>query len=120
MLDTESRVIEGTMSNLFLVMHDRLLTPDLAKAGVAGIMRDLVMLAAARLGVSVSVAPVTLEDVGNAEELFLSNSLFGIWPISSLDGRAYRVGPLGLRLRRRLLAEGYIAGVESPGTSDDS
>ncbi len=119
MLDTEGRVIEGTMSNLFLVTQDRLLTPDLAKAGVAGIMRELVMLEAARLAVAVGVASVTLADVRNADELFLSNSLFGIWPIRSLDGRAYRVGPLGLRLRRRLLADGYIAGVESPGTSED-
>ncbi len=120
MLDPEARVIEGTMSNLFLVTQGRLVTPDLAKAGVAGIMRELVMLEAARLGVAVGVAPVTLADVRNADELFLSNSLFGIWPIRSLDGRAYRVGPVGLRLRRRLLAEGYIAGAGPPGTSEDS
>ncbi len=110
MLDTAGRVIEGTTSNLFLVTADGLVTPDLAHAGVAGIMRDLVLEEADTLDVAARVASVSREDLSYAEELFLSNSLFGIWPIRSLDGRVYRVGPLALRLRDRLLAKGCIAG----------
>ncbi len=110
MLDMAGRVVEGTMSNLFLVSSDRLLTPDLADAGVAGIMRDLVIQEALGLDAAVTVAPVSMEDVNHAEELFLSNSLFGIWPINSVDGTSYRVGPVALRLRQRLLAEGFIVG----------
>ena len=55
------------------------------------------------------VQSVNLADLENAEELFLSNSLFGIWPIRKLGDTAYRVGPLSLRLRDRLIADGYIA-----------
>ncbi len=112
MLDVAGHVVEGTMSNLFLATKGGVLTPDLADAGVAGIMRDLVRQEAGALGVAVTVAPVTMEDVNRAQELFLRNSLFGIWPINSVDGRRYRVGPVALRLRQRLLAEGYIAGAD--------
>ncbi len=109
MLDTAGRVVEGTMSNLFLVIDGQLVTPDLADAGVAGIMRGLVLAEAAALDIGATVAPVGLDDLRRAEELFLCNSLFGVWPIKGLDGQAYRVGPLALRLRHRLLAKGYIA-----------
>ncbi len=109
MLDAADRVVEGTMSNLFLVMDGQLVTPDLADAGVAGIMRGLVLAEAPALDMSVRVASVSLEDLRRAEELFLCNSLFGVWPIKGLDGQAYRVGPLAPRLRQRLLAKGYIA-----------
>ena len=100
------------MSNLFLVMDGQLVTPDLADAGVAGIMRGLVLAEAPALDMSVRVASVSLEDLRRAEELFLCNSLFGVWPIKGLDGQAYRVGPLALRLRQRLLAQGCIAAQE--------
>ncbi|HCA26928.1 MAG TPA: aminodeoxychorismate lyase, partial [Betaproteobacteria bacterium] len=39
MLDTEGRLISGTMSNLFLVRGNRLYTPDLSRCGVAGVQR---------------------------------------------------------------------------------
>ncbi len=109
MLDTSNRVIEGTASNLFAVTAGRLLTPDLADAGVEGIMRGLVLDAARALGVPVDVRCVYPKDLRHADELFLSNSLFGVWPIRQLHDRAYPVGPLSLRLRGMLTADGYIA-----------
>jgi 4-amino-4-deoxychorismate lyase len=40
MRDTKGLVIEGTMTNLFLVRDDgTLVTPDLSQSGVAGVMR---------------------------------------------------------------------------------
>ena len=110
MLDAANRVVEGTMSNVFMVKQGRLLTPDLADAGVEGIMRGLVLELARAFDVTVKVQSVNLADLENAEELFLSNSLFGIWPIRKLGDTAYRVGPLSLRLRDMLIADGYIAG----------
>ena len=82
MLDTEGLVIEGTRSNLFAVIKGKLLTPDLSLSGVAGVMRNVLL---ANFGAAVTVSTLTLEQVRQAEEIFVCNSINGIWPVLSLQ-----------------------------------
>lgn len=91
MRDTDGYVIEGTMSNLFLVQEGTLLTPDLAQSGVAGVMRAEVLEQARRLGIPNAQRPVSVDMVEQADELFLTNSLIGIWPVARLEARHYAV-----------------------------
>ncbi len=84
MLDTEGWLIEGTMSNLFLLQGGDLLTPDLSQCGVRGVTREWVMAEAAGRGVSIRTMSLRLEDLYAAEHAFLCNSLIGIWPIRYL------------------------------------
>lgn len=99
MLDPFERVVEGTMSNLFLVRGGRLLTPDLSQAGIAGVMRGLIMDSAAALGVACGTVALTLADLRQADEVFLCNSVIGIWPVQRLEAMSYAApGPLTARL----------------------
>lgn len=91
MLDSEGLVIEGTMSNLFLVQRGTLITPDLSQCGVAGVMRAAVLEHARQGGIPHTVRPVTVPMVEEADSLFLTNSLIGIWPILRLETRHYEV-----------------------------
>jgi len=91
MRDAEGLVIEGTMSNLFLVHRDTLITPDLSQCGVAGVMRAAVLEHAKQCGIPHAVRPVTVPMVEEADSLFLTNSLIGIWPIVRLETRHYEV-----------------------------
>lgn len=88
MCDAEGRVSCGSRTNLFFVIDNLLVTPDLSFAGVAGMMRDkLVGLARAR-GIGCEVGLISPDEVRHASEAFASNSLIGIWPIrriGSLD-----------------------------------
>jgi 4-amino-4-deoxychorismate lyase len=102
LLDEEGHVIEGTMSNLFAVKRGTLVTPDLTRCGVAGIMRTVVMEQAGHLGLDVSVKPLPLADVEQADELFLTNSLIGIWPVIGLENRTWSTGPVSRQLQKRL------------------
>ncbi len=92
MRDESGNVIEGTMSNVFIVTDGKLMTPDLASAGVEGVMRGEVMEAAVRLGVSCEVVPLSLVDVRSAQEIFLTNSLIGVWPVRQLQDKHYVIG----------------------------
>ncbi|GAB4125136.1 MAG: aminodeoxychorismate lyase [Sideroxydans sp.] len=88
--DEEGAVISGTRSNLFVVIKGKLLTPDLSRCGVAGVQRERVMdWAAAHASSPCAVARLELQDVLTADELFLVNSVFGIWPVRSLADRVY-------------------------------
>lgn len=94
MLDDHDGVIEGTRSNLFTVARGDLLTPDLSQCGVAGVMRALVLEQAAARGLRCRIARVTRAEVEAADELFLTNSLIGIWPVRRLENRDYGIGEI--------------------------
>jgi len=89
MLDPDGNVIEGTMSNVFLVRGDTLVTPDLSQCGVAGVTRQRIIDRSPQLGIPVEVSKVGLEQVYEAQALFLCNTLIGLWPIRSFEDRSY-------------------------------
>lgn len=99
MLDQEGRPIEGVFSNLFLVHAGRLLTPALDRCGVAGVMRGLILDVAAREGFEAEVLPLSLDDLLQADEVFLCNSQFGIWPVRRYAAANWSVGPLTRKLQ---------------------
>jgi 4-amino-4-deoxychorismate lyase len=105
MCDLDGRVKEGTMSNLFWVADGRLFTPDLSRCGVAGVMRAQVMALARDLGIGVSTAEIHPEELAQADEIFLTNSLIGIWPVGCFDGRDFPRGELTQGLQSVLQAK---------------
>ena len=92
MLDSEKNVIEGTMSNLFIIKNNQLLTPDLSRSGIAGIIRQNILNIANQEEMTVHVKTVSLDELFDADECFISNSIIGIWPIVSIDTREYNLG----------------------------
>jgi 4-amino-4-deoxychorismate lyase len=111
LLDAADCVIEGTMSNLFVVQGSTLVTPDLTHCGVAGIMRTVVMEQAVGLGLDVSVRPLPLAEVEQADELFLTNSLIGVWPVIGLGNRTWATGAVTRQL------QGRLANLKTEGTA---
>jgi 4-amino-4-deoxychorismate lyase len=107
MLDRDGYVIEGTISNLFLVRDGELITPDLSRCGVAGVMRELVLDSAARLGIPSRIRQIHVDELQQAEALFLTNSLIGIWPIRQLGEQNYRIDALDVRLRQEVQQLGF-------------
>lgn len=102
MLDMADNVIEGTFTNLFIVEQGRLSTPALNRCGIAGIMRSVIMDLATTDAGGCEVRDIPYRDLQKVDELFLSNSLIGIWPVRELDGRKLRVGALTRHLQQRL------------------
>jgi 4-amino-4-deoxychorismate lyase len=100
MLDAAGHVIEGTRSNLFMVRDGQLTTPDLSRCGVAGVQRDRVIAYAAARSISVQIRDVTLAEVLDADELFLVNSVIGVWPVRLLAERRWSTFPFVKRLQQ--------------------
>jgi 4-amino-4-deoxychorismate lyase len=102
LLDSSGYLIEGTMSNIFLVRDGKLLTPDLSRCGVAGIMRTRVLELADSLSIDAAILPVEVKDLREADEVFICNSLIGIWPVIAVDAIAYERGAVTTRLQAQL------------------
>lgn len=88
MLDVEGRAVEAITGNLVIELGGRVLTPGLDRAGVAGVglswLRRRLMEAGERRP---SEETIKLGDLGRAESIMVINSVAGIRPVCSLDGR---------------------------------
>jgi len=95
-------VTEGASSNLFVVLRDGTVrTPPVGPAILTGVTRQAVIAVARRDGLGVVEAPVDLETVTAAAELFLTGTLTEIAPITRWDDRVVgdgRPGPVTRRL----------------------
>lgn len=98
MLDSAGHVIEGTFSNIFAVRDGMLITPDLTACGVAGIRRELILEYAHGAAIPVTIAPLPLSELLDMHEIFLCNSLIGVWPVRELAGKPFAPGPLTRRI----------------------
>ena len=81
MCDAEGRVSCGTRSNVFFVIDDVLVTPDVSLSGVSGAMREKLIALARRSGIGCEIGLISPDEVRHAQECFVSNSLIGIWPV---------------------------------------
>lgn len=79
-LDTDGHIICGTMSNVFLVSGQQLLTPAITRCGVSGVMRRHVLALLDRAGIDCHVRDIDADALWAADGVFLSNSQFGILP----------------------------------------
>jgi 4-amino-4-deoxychorismate lyase len=102
LLDASGRVVGGTASNLFAVRAGALATPSLARCGVRGVMRRAVLEAARQLGIRVEERDMAPAELLDADEVFVTNSLFGIWPVTTLENRRFARGPTTERLMAHL------------------
>ena len=93
MLDADGYVVEATASNLFIREGGRWLTPPVDRCGVAGVMRGEVMAIARASGLDVAEQRLRLERVLNADAMFLTNAVIGIWPVREVAGRRVPVAP---------------------------
>jgi 4-amino-4-deoxychorismate lyase len=97
--DAEGRVIEGTMTNVFIAAAGRVYTPDLARCGVVGAQRERVREFLRAERVHCEERDLRWTDVLAAQEIFLTNSVIGLWPVRQVDERVYAPGPIAARVR---------------------
>jgi len=93
MRDTQGHMIEGIRSNLFIIAAGELITPDLSHSGVSGVMRELICQLQ-----RVRIKELDLSAVLAAEEVFVCNSVFGIYPVTRIDaaGQSLATFPVGV------------------------
>jgi 4-amino-4-deoxychorismate lyase len=106
--DHQGRIVEGCMSNLFIVSDGILRTPELTACGVHGIVRKKVLDYSRTIGIPCEETALTLREIERADEVFLTNSVYGIVPVGAIDTAKYRMGPLTGRLLKDLCRGVYF------------
>lgn len=94
-VNTAGCLCEGTVSNLFLVTGETIVTPDVASGLLPGITRNLVLQLAQNAGFAVAERPVKPAELFAAGEAFLTNSLLEVMPLVTVNGHPVGSGRPG-------------------------
>lgn len=97
-------VVSGAMSNVFAVLGARVWTPPVDQAGVAGILRGVVRRECPALDLEFGERPLTLEDLRQADEVFISNARIGVVPVRRVGEHRYTMHGVALRLQAHIEA----------------
>ena len=95
MLNMEGRVAEATGDNIFLVNHGELTTPPTSEGALPGITRAAVIDLAKEMGLPCRQSVMTLYDVYNSDEAFLTGTAAEVIPMVTCDRRTIGNGKPG-------------------------
>ena len=98
--DGVGRITEGSSSNVFAVIGGRVNTPPVSAGLLCGITRQSLIALARASGLSVDEVPLWPADLERASELFLTSSIRGVLPVTTLDGTPVGYGLPGPVTRR--------------------
>jgi branched-chain amino acid aminotransferase group I len=94
MLDLNGFVSETNATNVFLVKAGKLLTPH-ADSCLPGITRKVVIELGRANGIEVTELNLSLTEVYNADELFVTGTMGELSPVLEVDGRVIGSGSTG-------------------------
>ncbi|PID65718.1 MAG: aminodeoxychorismate lyase [Gammaproteobacteria bacterium] len=86
LLNYDNLLIEGLTSNVFIIKNQHIFTPILDGSGVCGTMRAYLRDTLPSLGYMIKEKALLLDDIGTADEIFLTNATAGIMPVSRIAG----------------------------------
>ena len=89
-LNNKNQITEGATSNIFVVVGDKIYTPKLSCGLLNGIVRQYIVS-----NYDVIESEIDLEFLNNTDEIFLTNSLFGIMSVSNLEKKIFKSQKLG-------------------------
>jgi 4-amino-4-deoxychorismate lyase len=98
LLDEAGQLVGGTMTNVFAVHGNQLLTPAVDRCGVAGVMRAVVMREAAALGLAVTQGRLTLAELQSADEAFVTNARTGVVRVGRVGEHGFRMNTVTRKL----------------------
>ncbi|MEZ8720439.1 aminodeoxychorismate lyase [Vibrio pomeroyi] len=101
-LDISGNVIETTMANLFWRKGNTICTPQLTQSGVAGVMRKQVLTALNQAQLSVTISDYCLSQLMQADEVFMTNSILGVAPVTRISETQFNIGTVTRSLQGQL------------------
>lgn len=100
LLDERGRVIEGIRTNFFIIINNILITPDLSRSGVDGVMRQYILnQLAPQFKIKHEIGFIDMDMIAAAEEVFVCNSVNGIWPVNKIGELSFSIGPITRQLQ---------------------
>ena len=102
LLNDSKNVVEALQGNLFMVLGNKLITPPVAEGCLNGVMRKQILSLAKKMGnLEVVEAAISPFDLQKADELFITNVIKGIQPITQYRKKGF-VSKVSVQLLQQL------------------
>jgi len=88
-LNSENRICDTTIANIFIIKDAVVYTPSLREACVAGVMRNFLIRNGKLAGFEFVEKELTQEDILNADEVFITNTIRNIQWVQSINNKTY-------------------------------
>jgi para-aminobenzoate synthetase/4-amino-4-deoxychorismate lyase len=104
--DETGELLETDRANVFAVMDGVLLTPPADGRLLPGTTRAAVLRAAHAHGIRTGQKPLTLDELAQASEVFVTNAVVGVLPVTAVETvhRTWHPGPVAATLAAALAA----------------
>ncbi len=89
MLNTQNNICDTTIANIFLIKEEIVYTPSLKDGCVAGIMRKKIIQELIAYNWQIIEKEITQKDLYEADEVFLSNSIYNIRWVQRIGDKMY-------------------------------
>lgn len=89
LLNDKGNPVEALNGNIFIVKGDTITTPPLSDGSLDGITRKKIITLVAQTDYDLKQTTLSLSDLKNAEEIWITNTIVGIQPITQYDKRTY-------------------------------
>lgn len=99
-LNEKGQLAEASASNIFMVNKNVLKTPPQNSGILPGITRNVILELALQMNIETYEADIQLEEIIEADEAFLTNSILEIMPLTNISGKAICYGKPGSITRR--------------------
>lgn len=90
MLNLQGYVSEGSVDNIFIITQGSLKTPALSDGLLEGITREVIIDIASELGISCTQTRLTVEDLMQADECFLTGTGAELIAVSQIDQHVFK------------------------------
>ncbi|NIM44870.1 MAG: branched-chain-amino-acid transaminase [Nitrososphaeria archaeon] len=95
MLDVRGYVSEGAADNIFIIKKGKLITPPLHAGILEGVTRLVTIEIAENLGIQVIDKDITIHELYNSDEAFITGTGGEVQPLIEVDGRIIGTGQPG-------------------------
>ncbi len=101
-LNTNQHICDSTIANVFIIKNNIIKTPPLSDGCVAGIMRKEVINFLKKESYHVEEQSITINELLDADEVFLTNSIYNIRWVAGIDSSQYN-NPLLQEIIRKIV-----------------
>jgi len=100
LLNTNGEVAETASGNVFWISRDKVCTAPTSRGALPGITRAVVLEICQTLGLQTDQRVIKPEALRKAEGIFITQSAYGIVPVTALDGEPVASSPVMDQIRR--------------------
>ncbi|MAI83428.1 MAG: hypothetical protein CMM91_00635 [Rickettsiales bacterium] len=106
--DENDNVIEGSMSNIFMIYNKNLVTPKIDSYGINGIIRQVILKKFNNYFKNVKETKFKLDFLMKADGIFICNSLIKILPVKKVGDKKFIIPEIIMQLKEILEDKGNL------------